>query len=193
MFDGEAMGQDRILRRARRRCPSAAPRQEPHARDHPAQRRHRQRVDSSPAPRSRRVWKASPIPIYRARIPRPGGAKKIDPVEPRRLSDIDLLEELADLTGGKLYLGNRPEQTRKCNGCNPEGPPGAILDRVLLLQDKGAVKYRRISLKLAGRVRSVRVRAGYRGTEPPALSAYVAQKDQAQRKETKLMKIFRKS
>jgi hypothetical protein len=36
---------------------------------------------------------------------------------------------------------------------------------------KGAVKYRRISLELAGRVRSVRVRAGYRGTEPPVLSA----------------------
>ena len=30
-------------------------------------------------------------------------------------------------------------------------------------------KYRRISLKVEGRARSVRVRAGYRGTEPPVL------------------------
>ena len=36
---------------------------------------------------------------------------------------------------------------------------------------KGAVKYRRISLELAGRARSVRVRAGYRGTEPPVQTA----------------------
>jgi Ca-activated chloride channel homolog len=82
------------------------------------------------------------------------------------LANIDLLEELASATGGKLFIGNQPEQlARAMDG----------IERILRAQyllgfsptGKGAVKYRRISLELAGRVRSVRVRAGYRGTEPP--------------------------
>jgi hypothetical protein len=36
---------------------------------------------------------------------------------------------------------------------------------------KGAVKYRTISLKLTGRARAVRVRAGYLGTEPPLVAS----------------------
>jgi Ca-activated chloride channel family protein len=85
------------------------------------------------------------------------------------LSDIELLDEVANLTGGRLHLGNEPEQLREAVtsietdlrsqyliGFSPTG--------------KGAVKYRQISLKLARRVGSVRVRSGYRGTEPPALA-----------------------
>jgi hypothetical protein len=49
---------------------------------------------------------------------------------------------------------------------------------------KGGVKYRRISLELAGRVRSVRVRAGYRGTEPPVQSVSTS-REKAKRNERK--------
>lgn len=84
-------------------------------------------------------------------------------------SDIALLADVATQTGGRLFLGNRPEQLAKA------------VDRIELdlraqyligftPTGKGAVKYRRISLKASGRVQSVRVRAGYRGTEPPVLT-----------------------
>ena len=85
---------------------------------------------------------------------------------PEALSDLDLLREVATLTGGKMTLGNQPQQIALAV---------ASLEKDLRAQyligfaptGHGAVKYREISLKLAGRIRSVRVRAGYLGTEPP--------------------------
>ncbi len=84
-------------------------------------------------------------------------------------SDIALLADVANESGGRLFLGNQPDQllhaveqiqkdlrAQYLIGFTPTG--------------KGAVKYRRISLKTAGRVQAVRVRAGYRGTEPPVLT-----------------------
>lgn len=84
------------------------------------------------------------------------------------LSDLDVLDEVANLTGGKLFVGNTPDQLSMAI---------AAVEKNLRAQyligfsptGKGAVKYRRISLKVEGRARSVRVRAGYRGTEPPVL------------------------
>ncbi len=86
------------------------------------------------------------------------------------LSDTELLEEIAAETGGKMFLGTKPEHFAQAV---------AGLDQALRAQyligfpptGKGVVKYRRISLKVAGRDRSVRVRAGYKGTEPPLLTA----------------------
>src|SRR4029079_5994145 len=86
------------------------------------------------------------------------------------LSDLDLLREVANLTGGKLTLGNEPQQIALAV---------ASLEKDLRAQyligftptGRGAVKYREISLKLAGRIRSVRVRAGYLGTEPPLIAS----------------------
>jgi Ca-activated chloride channel family protein len=82
------------------------------------------------------------------------------------LSDVDVLREVAELTGGKLTLGSHPQQLALAV---------AELENDLRAQyligfsptGKGAIKYRKITLKLAGRIRSVRVRAGYLGTEPP--------------------------
>lgn len=110
------------------------------------------------------------VPIYALGLRAPAEYQAKVTKVTEELSDIALLEELAGVTGGKLYVGNKPDQlTRAMDG----------IERNLRAQyligfsptGKGAVKYRRISLELAGRVRSVRVRAGYRGTEPPALSA----------------------
>jgi Ca-activated chloride channel homolog len=111
------------------------------------------------------------IPVYAfgLREPAEQDTKKVVPIS-EEMSNIDLLEELASSSGGRLFVGNQPETIA-----------AAVLgiEKVLRAQyligfpptGKGAVKYRRISLELAGRVRSVRVRAGYRGTEPPVLSA----------------------
>lgn len=111
------------------------------------------------------------IPIYALGIREASEiSAAVSPAQNESLSDIQLLDEISSLTGGRLFLGNEPQQLA-----------GAVdsLNQNLRAQylvgfsptGKGAVKYRRISLKVAGRVRSVRVRAGYRGTEPPVLAA----------------------
>ncbi|HYR29128.1 MAG TPA: hypothetical protein VEU30_11725, partial [Thermoanaerobaculia bacterium] len=108
------------------------------------------------------------IPIYAFGLREPGEAVAAALTEERE--DIDLLAELAAATGGKLFVGNRSEQLTSAM----DSMEKSLRAQYLLgfaPTGKGTVKYRSISLKLAGRVRSVRVRAGYRGTEPPVLSA----------------------
>ena len=100
------------------------------------------------------------------------------------MSDIDLLEELTAATGGKLFVGNTSEMAAE-----------AIddLEQVLRAQyligfpptGKGAVKYRRISLQLAGRAQTIRVRAGYRGTEPPVVSTRSGGQKRNERKKSR--------
>ena len=111
------------------------------------------------------------IPVYAfgLREPAEQHLKRVAPIS-EEMSNIDLLAELAAASGGRLFVGNRPETLANAI----DG-----IEKVLRAQyligfpptGKGAVKYRRISLQLAGRVRSVRVRGGYRGTEPPVQSA----------------------
>ena len=113
---------------------------------------------------------AIPIYAFGLREPAEQRAKRGSTPVSEDMADIVVLEELAGATGGKLFVGNQPEQlARAMDGIE------SILRAQYLIgfapTGKGAVKYRRISLELAGRVRSVRVRAGYRGTEPPVQTA----------------------
>lgn len=84
-----------------------------------------------------------------------------------KMLNIQVLGHVARVSGGRLGLVQEPEQLA-----------GAV-DRVLsdlraqyLLgftpTGAGPVRYRRLSLRIAGPTRPVRVRAGYRGTDPPA-------------------------
>jgi VWFA-related protein len=110
------------------------------------------------------------VPIYALGLRDPREQKYAPKVVTEELTDVALLEELANRTGGKLYVGNQPQQLASAM----DGIESNLRAQYLLGFEptgKGAVKYRRISLQVAGRVRSVRVRAGYRGTEPPILSA----------------------
>jgi VWFA-related protein len=124
------------------------------------------------------------IPVYAFGLREPGEQKlsRTQPIS-EEMSNIDLLEELAAATGGRLFVGNKPETlARAMDG----------IERVLRAQyligfaptGRGAVKYRRITLQLAGRVRSVRVRAGYRGTEPPVQSASSGGRKRNERKKS---------
>jgi Ca-activated chloride channel family protein len=112
------------------------------------------------------------VPIYSLGLREP--ADQID--NPKRqhpredLSDISLLNEVASLTGGKLYLGNTPQQIAEAVS-HVEDDLRAQYLIGFAPTGKGAVKYRTISLKLNGRARAVRVRAGYLGTEPPLVAA----------------------
>jgi VWFA-related protein len=116
-----------------------------------------------------RIFEGSSVPIYPLGLRDPAELKPHQPVPYEELSDLDLLVAVANLTGGKLHLGRHPDQLEQAVqsmlkdlraqyliGFSPTG--------------KGEVKYRRITVQLAGRARVVRVRAGYRGTEPPALT-----------------------
>lgn len=110
------------------------------------------------------------VPIYSLGLREPveqlNGGKR-----PREdLSDIGLLNEVATLTGGKLYLGNTPQQIAEAVSYI-EGDLRAQYLIGFAPTGKGGVKYRTISLKLNGRARAVRVRAGYLGTEPPLVAA----------------------
>jgi Ca-activated chloride channel family protein len=107
------------------------------------------------------------VPIYPLGLREPAELERVDPKHPREsLSDIALLDEIANLTGGRMQVGSSPQEIALAV---------AAMEKNLRAQylvgfsptGKGAVKYRRISLELTGRVRSVRVRAGYLGTEPP--------------------------
>jgi Ca-activated chloride channel homolog len=117
-----------------------------------------------------KIFEGSSIPIYPLGLRDPAELKPHQVVPYEELSDLDLLDAVANLTGGKLHLGRNPDQLARAVdslqkdlraqyliGFSPTG--------------KGEVKYRRIALQLAGRAKVVRVRAGYRGTEPPALTS----------------------
>ena len=108
---------------------------------------------------------AVPIYVFGIRDPHEEtGTKRED------RSDLDVLREVAELTGGKLQLGTQPEQIAAAI---------AKIDKDLRAQylvgfaptGNGDVKYRQISLKVARRVRAVSVRAGYRGTGPPYVTS----------------------
>lgn len=110
------------------------------------------------------------VPIYSLGLRDPG-ERTDDRKHPREdLSDIGLLNEVASLTGGKLYLGNTPQRIAEAVS-HVEDELRAQYLIGFAPTGKGAVKYRTISLKLTGRARTVRVRAGYLGTEPPLVAS----------------------
>jgi Ca-activated chloride channel family protein len=110
------------------------------------------------------------IPIYALGLREPAEATaKRTPSVSEELSDLELLGELSQRTGGKMFAGDRPEQMTRAVASMTNDLRAQYLIG-FPPTGKGPVKYRNISLKLSGRVRSVRVRAGYRGTEPPVLS-----------------------
>ncbi|MEK6375851.1 MAG: VWA domain-containing protein [Acidobacteriota bacterium] len=110
------------------------------------------------------------VPMYPLGIRDPKEKEDESKRSREEMSDVGILDEVARLTGGKLYLGSTPNQISLAI---------AAIEKDLRAQyligftptGKGAVKYRRISLRLANRVRTVRVRAGYLGTEPPLVAS----------------------
>ena len=110
------------------------------------------------------------IPIYSLGLREPVGTSNGGNHPREDLSDIGLLNEVATLTGGKLCLGNTPQQIAEAVSYI-EGDLRAQYLIGFAPTGKGGVKYRTISLKLNGRARAVRVRAGYLGTEPPLVAA----------------------
>ena len=107
------------------------------------------------------------VPVYPIGLRSPGSPVVPPPgVTPEALLNLDALGHVARISGGLLSIVDEASQL-------PEAV--ARLEKDLRTQyllgftptGSGPVRYRRISLKLSGPVRPVRVRAGYRGTLPP--------------------------
>jgi Ca-activated chloride channel family protein len=115
-----------------------------------------------------RLLQGVAVPIYPLGIrdPREQKAKAHSAEE---LSDLDLLDAVATLTGGKLHLGNEPQEIAMAvSGIEKDLRAQYLIG--FAPTGQGGIKYRHISLRLAGRVHGVRVRAGYFGTEPPQVA-----------------------
>lgn len=110
------------------------------------------------------------VPVYPIALRAPGAPLVPPPgVTPEALVNLEILGHVARLSGGLLSIVDdaaqlpaeitrveRDLRTQYLVGFTPTGA--------------GPVKYRRISLRLSGSARPVRVRAGYRGTLPPLKS-----------------------
>jgi VWFA-related protein len=107
------------------------------------------------------------VPVYPIGLRSPGAPVAPPPgVTPEAMLNLDVLAHVARVSGGLLSLVDGSDQL-----------PGAIarIEKDLRTQylmgftptGAGPVRYRRISLRLSGPARPVRVRAGYRGTLPP--------------------------
>ena len=106
------------------------------------------------------------VPVYalgiRPEVPDDPEVRKLTDA----LLDIDILKRLSEVSGGRAAIVDNPTELRS-----------AVLDieKELRAQylvgfsptGRGPVRYRRIALELPRRARSVHVRGGYRGTEPP--------------------------
>ena len=108
------------------------------------------------------------VPVFPLGIRSPGA---LAPPGPGRTLEatlnVDVLAHVARITGGRMAVVDDPALL-----------PARILDIQKDLRSQyligfsptgsGPVRYRRLTLRVAGPARPVRVRAGYRGSDPPA-------------------------
>jgi len=108
------------------------------------------------------------VPVFPLGIRSPGALMRPLPgMTVEWLLNIDVLAHIARITGGRMAVVDDPSLL-----------PDRILDIQRDLRSQyligfsptgtGPVRYRRLTLRVAGPARPVRVRAGYRGTDPPA-------------------------
>lgn len=111
------------------------------------------------------------VPVFPLGVRSAGSPVQTGPgVNPEHVLNVDLLGHIARISGGRMGVVDDPQKLE---------PAVLEIERDLRSQyligftptGKGAVRYRALGLKLAGRARPVRVRAGYRGTEPPIRAA----------------------
>ena len=108
------------------------------------------------------------IPVFPLGIRSPGALMQPLPgMTVEWMLNVDVLSHIARITGGRMALVDDPAllsshildiqkdlRSQYLIGFSPTG--------------SGPVRYRRLTLRVAGPVRPVRVRAGYRGSDPPA-------------------------
>lgn len=108
------------------------------------------------------------IPVYPLGLRSPGGLMRPLPgTTVEWLLNVDVLSHIARITGGRMSLVDDPAQL-----------PAHVLDIQKDLRHQyligfspagsGPVRYRSLTLRVAGPARPVRARAGYLGSDPPS-------------------------
>jgi Ca-activated chloride channel family protein len=108
------------------------------------------------------------VPIYPLGL-RPHSVQVGAAPSPESLTDIELLNELARVSGGRSVISN---DLRELESSVHEIQQDLHSQYVLGFSPtgRGQIRFRRIAVEISGRRRSARVRAGYRGTEPPRIA-----------------------
>lgn len=119
-------------------------------------------------PELARLMEGVELPVFPLGLRSPGALMQPLPgMTVEWLLNVDVLSHIARITGGRMALVDDPAQL-----------PSRILDIQKDLRSQyligfaptglGPVRYRRLTLRVAGPARPIRVRAGYRGSDPPA-------------------------
>ncbi|HRY42553.1 MAG TPA: VWA domain-containing protein [Thermoanaerobaculia bacterium] len=112
------------------------------------------------------------VPVFPLGIRSPGGIAEPPPGQTLEWSlNVAVLSRIARITGGRMAIVDDPALL-----------PEKVLDIQKDLRSQylvgfsptgtGPVRYRRLTLRVAGPARPVRVRAGYRGSDPPAFGPH---------------------
>jgi len=112
-----------------------------------------------------KVFQGVDVPVYPVALQRAIGTGK----RSREAGvDITVLASLAGTSGGRMVIASEPREFKEA----VESILREIRAQYLVgfaPTGRGEIRYRQISLRFARSVQSVRVRAGYRGSEPPYL------------------------
>ena len=109
------------------------------------------------------------VPVYPLGLVQPESLSPAAgaPLESRL--DVAVLADLARMSGGRMVITAKTDELQKA----VQIVLGDLRAQYLVgfaPSATGTVKFRRIDLQIAGPVESVRVRSGYRGTDPPLLA-----------------------
>jgi VWFA-related protein len=109
------------------------------------------------------------VPVYPLGLVQPQSLTPSSGAPPESRLDVKVLADLARMSGGRMIITPKPEELQKAVqlvladlraqylvGFAPSG--------------NGTVRFHRIVLDIDGEVDSVRVRSGYKGTDPPLLA-----------------------
>lgn len=109
------------------------------------------------------------VPVYALGLRHDAPSRNAKALPADAWTDTRLLSEIAGSTGGRAFItSDLAELERAISAIQKDLRSQYLVG--FAPTGKGAARFRTISLKLAGSARSVRVRSGYQGTEPPRRS-----------------------
>ncbi|HVT02961.1 MAG TPA: VWA domain-containing protein [Thermoanaerobaculia bacterium] len=106
------------------------------------------------------------VPVYPLGLRLQARPKNASPTASETMSDVEILDFVARVSGGRLVMATEPQKLRESID---------LIEKDLRTQysigftptGKGEVRYRPFTVAVPRRVKIIRVRSGYKGTEPP--------------------------
>jgi Ca-activated chloride channel family protein len=112
-----------------------------------------------------RILESVDVPIYPLGL-RPRALQDRAAASPEHWTDLEMLQQIAGATGGRALVSSDLSELERGIAAIQSDLRSQFLIG-FAPTGRGSIRFRRIALGIAGRHRSARVRAGYRGTEPP--------------------------